>query len=77
MKVMSKAKANLSKLAHWCHKEPIVVTVNGEPSFEMVPVDKDEDLINQLIEHNPRFRKLLADALKAKTMSVEEARRRL
>ncbi|MCI0682246.1 MAG: hypothetical protein L0Y71_09090 [Gemmataceae bacterium] len=31
------------------------------------------DLINQLLEHHPRFRKLLRQRLKEKTVSVAEA----
>ena len=35
------------------------------------------DLIDRLIEYNPYFRKMLADRLKERTVSVKEARKRL
>jgi len=74
---LSKAKANLSKYARDCRKESIVVTVNGEPSFEIVPINPDDDLIDQLIAHNPKFRKMLEARLKGKTISADEMRKRL
>jgi len=74
---LSEAKANLSRYGKACRDEPIVVTVNGKPAFELVAIEEDEDLIGQLIEHNPRFRELLEARLKEPTISVEEAYRRL
>ncbi len=61
---LSEAKARLSKYAKQCQKEPVIVTVNGVPSFQMVPLDEEDDLIDELIKHNPKFRKMLADRLK-------------
>lgn len=37
----------------------------------------DDELIDNLLEHNVRFRQLLKKRLKEKTVSVEEARKRL
>lgn len=74
---LSEAKARLSHFGRMCRKEPVVVTVNGVPSFELVPLDEDDDLINQLIEHNPDFRVYLQKCLRSKTVSAEEAFRRL
>ena len=74
---LSKAKARLSHYSRLCHKEPVVVTVNGVPSFEMVPLNGDDDLIDQLIKHNPKFRQLLRARSREKSISAEEARRRL
>ncbi|MGD0089773.1 MAG: type II toxin-antitoxin system Phd/YefM family antitoxin [Planctomycetota bacterium] len=74
---LSKVKARLSAYARICHKEPVIVTVNGAPAFEMVPLDGEDDLINQLIAHNPKFRELLRRSLSSKSMSMAEARRRL
>ena len=74
---LTEAKANLSRYGQLCQKEPVVVTVNGVPAFELVPLDDDDDLIDQLIQHNPRFRKLLAARLKEKSISAKEALKRL
>jgi prevent-host-death family protein len=74
---LTEAKANLSRYGQLCQKEPVVVTVNGVPAFELVPLDEDDDLIDQLIQHNPRFRKLLAARLKEKSVSTKEALKRL
>ena len=74
---LSKAKAKLSYYAQRCHKEPIVVTVNGRPAFEMVPLDEDDDLVDRLIENHPGFRKLLKERLTGPTISAEEVLGRL
>ena len=74
---LTEAKANLSRYGQLCQKEPVVVTVNGVPAFELVPLDEDDDLVDQLIQHNPRFRKLLAARLKEKSVSAKEALKRL
>lgn len=74
---LSKAKTRLSHYGRLCHKEPVIVTVKGVPSFELVPLDEDDDLINQLLEHNPKFRQLLEARLQEGTMTAEEALRRL
>lgn len=74
---LTEAKANLSRYGKMCRKEPVIVTVNGVPSFELVPLDGDDDLMNQLIEHNPKFREMLAKRLKEPAISVKEALKRL
>jgi antitoxin (DNA-binding transcriptional repressor) of toxin-antitoxin stability system len=74
---LSEAKAHLSRYGHLCHDEPVVVTVNGVPSFQLVPFEEDDDLIDRLLEHHPKFRRLLQKRLKERSVSVEEAARRL
>ena len=74
---LSEAKAKLSRYGQLCHDEPIVVTVNGRPSFQLVPLDEDDDLIDRLIEDHPGFRKLLERRLREKSVSTETASRRL
>ena len=74
---LSEAKANLSRYGHLCHDEPIVVTVNGVPSFQLVPVQEDEAIVDRLIEHNPKFRELLKKRLNERDVSVKAALRRL
>jgi hypothetical protein len=41
------------------------------------PLDEEDDLIDSLLEHNPRFRQMLEERLKEEPLSVSEARRRL
>ena len=74
---LSEAKAHLSKYGRLCHREPIVVTVNGHPSFQLVPLEEDDDLIDRLIEHNPAFRAMLEKRLKEPAVPAAEALRRL
>jgi prevent-host-death family protein len=74
---LSKAKANLSRYGRLCHDEPVIVTVNGVPNFQLVPLDEDDDLIDRLLEHNPKFRETLESRLREKSVSVKEARKRL
>lgn len=74
---LSEAKANLRRYGHLCHDEPVVVTVNGVPSFQLVPVEEDEAIVDQLIEHDPKFRELLEKRLSEPHVTVKAAIRRL
>jgi prevent-host-death family protein len=74
---LSKAKAHLSKYGRLCHKEPVIVTVNGDPLFQLVPLDEDDDLIDQLLEFNPRFRDLLKKRLSEKSVPAAKILRQL
>lgn len=74
---LSEAKARLSHYARLCRQEPVIVTVNGIPSFQLVPFTDDDDLIDQLLKHNPAFRELLQTRLREPTVSAKEAAKRL
>ena len=74
---LSEAKAKLSRYARLCHEEPVIVTINGVPAFQFVPIEEDDDLIDRLLEHHPGFRKDMQKRLKERTLSVKEAARRL
>ena len=74
---LSEAKANLSHYARLCHDEPVVVTVNGVPAFQLVPLEAEDDLIDRLLEFNPKFRQMLERRLREKTVSVKDARGRI
>lgn len=74
---LSEAKANLSRYGHLCHDEPVVVTVNGVPAFQLVPVQGDEDIVDRLIEHNSKSRELLKGRQGESEVSVKSAMRRL
>ena len=56
---------------------PLSEAKTNLPAFELVRLDEDDDLIDQLLEHNPRFRQLLQSRLKEKTVSVTEALKKL
>jgi prevent-host-death family protein len=74
---LSEAKAHLSHYGRVCHDEPVIVTVNGAPAFQLVPLTEDDDLIDRLLDHNPAFRRSLEERLKERTLSAKEAARRL
>lgn len=74
---LSKAKANLSRYGRLCHKEPVVVTVNGKPSFQLAPLEEDDDLIDRLLEYHPGFQRLLERRLREPSVTAVEAERRL
>lgn len=74
---LAKAKANLSHYARLCHDEPVIVTVNGVPSFQLVPLEEDDDLIDCLLEYNPKFRLMLESRLRDRTVSAKNAIKRL
>ena len=74
---LSKAKARLSYYSRLCQKEPVIVTVKGVPAFQMVPLDEDDNLIDQLLEHNPTFGKFLESCLRGRSFSAKEALARL
>ena len=85
MKVIDllEAKAHLEQYAEECRETPIVVAIDGQPAFEMTPLDfdDDDDLVNNLIQHNPDFQAFLArraeENKKSKPVPLEEVRRRL
>jgi prevent-host-death family protein len=74
---LSEAKSKLSRYGQQCHHEPVIVTVNGKPSFQLVPLKKEDDLVDRLIEDDPAFGKLLQRRLRERAVSVETASRRL
>ncbi len=73
---LSEAKAHLSQYGRLCHDEPIIVTVNGVPSFQLVPLEEEDDLIDRLLEHHPSFRKVLEARLREPSVSAREALKR-
>lgn len=62
---LSYTKAKLSRYGQLCREEPVVVTVNGRPSFQSVPLGEDDDLIDRLIEAHPAFLRRVAAAREA------------
>ena len=74
---LSEAKTNLSHYGKLCHDEPVIVTVNGVPTFQLAPLKAEDDLIDRLIERNPKVRATLAARLNERSVSSAEARKRL
>jgi antitoxin (DNA-binding transcriptional repressor) of toxin-antitoxin stability system len=84
MKVVDvgEAKTRLEDYARECQSEPVVVTIDGRPSFEMLPIRSDEpDFIDRLLTKNPEFRRLMEDRRKeadeGKVASLDSVRKRL
>ena len=67
---LSEAKARLSHYSRLCHREPIIVTVKGVPAFQLAPIEEDDDLIDRLLEHNPRFQAYLEECLRGRSLSA-------
>ena len=79
---LNEAKTNLERYARECQVSPVVVTVDGKPAFEMLPVRaEDGDYLDRLIEENDAFRELLErrrqESELGKTSPLEDIRRRL
>ena len=74
---LSEAKANLSRYARLCQDEAVIVTVNGVPAFQLAPLDEDDDLVDRLLEYNPKFRDYLESRLRERSISSKEMARRL
>jgi hypothetical protein len=74
---LSEAKARLSYYSRLCHTEAVIVTVKGMPAFQLAPLEEDDDLINRLLEYNPKFRTYLEGCLKGRNLSSAEALRKL
>jgi prevent-host-death family protein len=71
---LSEAKAHLSHYGQLCYQEPVIVTIHGVPLFQLVPIaEEDDDLINELLEHNPEFRKMLEARSQEPEISAADA----
>jgi hypothetical protein len=78
---LNEAKTNLEQYALDCHSSPVIVTVEGGPSFEMIPIRTDDpEFIDRLLDENEAFRRLAEDrrreADEGHVSSLEEVRRR-
>ena len=74
---LSEANANLSRYGRLCQQEPVIVTINGVPSFRLAPLEEDDDLIDRLLAENPKFIQMLAQRSQERTVSLNKARKRL
>jgi antitoxin (DNA-binding transcriptional repressor) of toxin-antitoxin stability system len=75
---LSEAKAHLRHYGQMCYQEPVVVTVDGLPLFQLVPLpEKEDNLVNQLLEHNAEFRQLLKARAGEQEIPAEDAAKML
>jgi antitoxin (DNA-binding transcriptional repressor) of toxin-antitoxin stability system len=74
---LTEAKANLSRYGALCQDEPVIVTVNGVPSFQLAPLQDDDDLIDRLLADNPEFAQVLERRSRERSIAVKNARKRL
>jgi hypothetical protein len=74
---LSEANANLRRYGKLCIAERVIVTVNGVPAFQLASLAQNDDMINRLLTENPKFRQLLEQRSRERTVSTVEARKRL
>jgi antitoxin (DNA-binding transcriptional repressor) of toxin-antitoxin stability system len=75
---LSEAKAHLRHYGQMCYLEPFVVTVDGIPLFQIVPVEEEDDaLTNRLLEHNAEFHELLKARAGEPEIPAEDAAKML
>ena len=43
---LSEARANLGRYGRLCQEEPVIITINGVPSFRLAPLEENDDLID-------------------------------
>jgi hypothetical protein len=67
MKVIDlrEAKTHLEDYARECQSSPVVVMIDGKPSFEMLPIRSDDpNFIDRLLTTNREFRELMKNRRK-------------
>ena len=79
---LQEAKANLEQYALECQTSPVVVTKDGQPIFELLPIRPDDlGFLDDLIEHDPSFREPLEERRRevqsGRVSSIESVRERL
>lgn len=79
---LNEAKANLDLYARECQSAPVVVTMDGRPLFELIPIRSDDpEFLNRLLEGNPEFRHLMEERRRecdqGRVASLESVRARL
>jgi hypothetical protein len=79
---LGEAKTHLEDYARECHSSPVVVTIDGKPSFEMLPIRSDDpDFIDRLLNTNDEFRELMEkrrkEANDGRVSSLDSIRKQL
>ena len=79
---LKEAKANPERYAIECQTSPVVVTQEGQPIFELLPIRPDDSgFLEDLIERNRSFRDLVErareDVRNGRVSLIESVRERL
>jgi antitoxin (DNA-binding transcriptional repressor) of toxin-antitoxin stability system len=79
---LQEAKAHLERYAVECQSSPVVVTKEGQPIFELLPIRPDDSgFLEDLIERDRSFRELVEqareDVRNGRVSSIESVRERL
>ncbi len=80
---LSEAKARLEFYAEACQESRVIVTIEGIPKFELVPIPEDDDpeFIDRLLENNAAFRRLAEESRRqvdeGRVSTLADVRRRL
>jgi antitoxin (DNA-binding transcriptional repressor) of toxin-antitoxin stability system len=79
---LEEARTHLERYAQDCQSSPVIVTVEGKPAFELIPIrSEDPEFLERLALANPAFRRLLEErrreAEAGQVSSLEEVRQRL
>jgi hypothetical protein len=80
---LNEAKIRLEHYARECQTSPVIVTIDGQPSFELLPIRSEEDpnFIDRLLEENKEFRLLMEErkreADEGQASDLEDVRARL
>jgi antitoxin (DNA-binding transcriptional repressor) of toxin-antitoxin stability system len=79
---LQEAKANLERYAQECQTSPVVVTKDGQPIFELLPVRPDDGgFLEYMFENNSAFRDLVEERRRevqsGRVSSIEAVRKRL
>lgn len=73
---LSEAAARLSEYGQMCRQERVIIVENGQPAFELSPLE-DDAFMSDLIENNADFRAELGKRKSGKFVSADEALKRL
>ena len=80
---LAEAKDNLERYGRECREAPVVVSINGQPVFEISPLfcDDDDDFLNRLLLRSRKFQELVnqrdAEKLRGETIAYDDVRREL
>jgi hypothetical protein len=79
---LQEAKANLEQYAVECQTSPVLVTQEGQPIFELLPICPDDSgFLEDLIDHDRSFRDLVeqgrSQVRNGQVSSIESVRERL
>jgi hypothetical protein len=79
---LGEAKSHLEDYARECQSSPVVVSIDGKPTFEMLPIRSDDpDFIDRLLTTDADFRRLMEarrkEADEGRVSSLENVREQM